>query len=67
MCCVRIIWWIISFSIQPALLLESCVEGDVRLTGDSATLNGTVQVCINGRWGGVCGDANWKQDWFADS
>ena len=38
-------------------LLENCTgEGALRLVGGQNNLQGTVQICIGGVWGTVCGD-----------
>ena len=31
-----------------------CAHGSIRLRGGSTTLNGRVEVCLNGHWGTVC-------------
>ena len=41
-----------------------CEDGDVRLVGGSKEGEGLVEVCINNRWGTVCGGRNsqWDND-----
>ena len=37
--------------------VENCaIEGDLRLVGGQNLLQGTVQICVGGVWGTVCGD-----------
>ena len=39
-----------------------CEDGDVRLVGGSKEGEGLVEVCVNSRWGTVCGDRNSQWD-----
>ena len=38
---------------------DSCVHGDVRLTGGTSEYEGTVKICVNNLWGTVC-DSSWN-------
>ena len=42
---------------NPALGNE-CKDGSIRLGGRSTARQGRVEVCVEGRWGTVCGN-NW--------
>ena len=33
-----------------------CSHGSIRLAGGSSSMNGRVEVCLNGHWGTVCDD-----------
>lgn len=35
-------------------VLSDCTDGDVRLVGGPTLREGTVEICKNGAWGGVC-------------
>ena len=37
---------------------QTCTHGSVRLIGGSNEREGTVEVCLNGTWGTICG-ARW--------
>lgn len=41
-----------------------CEDGDVRLSGGGKESEGLVEICVNNRWGTVCGDGN--SDWGND-
>ena len=34
-----------------------CEGGDVRVVNGSVSNEGLVELCLNGRWGAICGDA----------
>ena len=36
--------------------LTECTHGSIRLRGGTSTMNGRVEVCLNGDWGTVCHD-----------
>ena len=38
------------------LFLTGCSHGSIRLRGGTASMNGRVEVCLNGDWGTVCDD-----------
>lgn len=35
---------------------RTCADGDIRLSGGSNRREGLVEICINNRWGTICGD-----------
>ena len=46
--------------IDSGLLISECKDGDIRLEGGLPELaKGRVEVCVENKWGAVCGD-NWK-------
>ena len=38
------------------LLNSDCEEGDIRLVGDTNSMEGRIEVCYSGVWGTVCND-----------
>ena len=43
-----------NYSYHP--LDDVCNDGDVRLVGGYRNIEGRVEICYNGVWGGVCHD-----------
>ena len=43
-------------------VVSDCVNGDVRLVGGPTPLEGTVEVCRNKVWGGVCMSGFYNSD-----
>ena len=43
---------------------QSCGDGEVQLLGGGKEGEGLVEICINNRWGTICGnsDARWDND-----
>jgi len=37
---------------------QTCLESSLRLGEDRSSLNGTVQVCLNGNWSSVCASSS---------
>lgn len=37
---------------------QTCADGDIRLSGGSNSREGLVEICVNNRWGTICGDNN---------
>jgi len=37
-------------------VITECSHGNIRLRGGSTSMNGRVEVCLNGDWGTVCHD-----------
>ena len=35
-------------------MVSDCEDGDVRLTGGPSPQEGTIEVCLNNVWGGIC-------------
>ena len=41
-----------SLCIEP--VVDSCVNGDIRLADGPSSLSGRVEICYNNQWGTVC-------------
>ena len=46
----------ISYTYTQLIHLTECLHGSIRLKGGSSSMNGRVEVCLNGDWGTVCDD-----------
>ena len=46
----------LTYIYRPHLYLTGCTHGSIRLRNGSTSMNGRVEVCLNGDWGTVCHD-----------
>ena len=44
------------FTHNSPVYLTGCSHGSIRLSNGSTSMNGRVEVCLNGDWGTVCHD-----------
>ena len=47
---------LIFFTYRTPVYLTGCTHGHIRLRDGSTSMNGRVEVCLNGDWGTVCHD-----------
>ena len=53
LCCLTLGWNITAIH-GSFVLIIGCSHGSIRLRNGTASMNGRVEVCLNGHWGTVC-------------